>query len=624
MKKAFFLIIPLLFAAYGFSQTTENMQEIFVTGLAVPTETTRAGVGITVISSEQIEAMKPNSFQEILKNVPGIIIKQKSSGKETTLYMRGSSGATMLLIDGMPLTDTVGINGEVDISSVPVDNIERIEVVKGALGASLGSAAMNGAINIITKKGGDKPVAASAEVQSSLWTLNFKGNAAIYGSKGIADYRISGSYAYDEGISAAGEKYGNPEKDPDAMGSASAYLNLKPIENLSTSFQINYADRESAIDSGGGYGGDNIDYTQRTRRVSAAWNTKYLFQDLWEPQLKLGYVYSDRTYGSYQALHDDTNDIFDGHSLHLDFQNNFYIADEFTLTVGADYEYNKIKTRTGTVFNDRDENSYAVYIQGTINLFDCWTTVAAIRGQAEGDTGFVPVFRLSTVYDIKKIDLQLKANVGTGAKAPSLYQLYDPLYGNTGLKLQESLSYEIGFSNALFDGILVYGASWFDNFYNNLISYGSYIDDNGIIHSNMFYNDGRSRTRGIEANIGIYPLKWIDITASYTWMRTFNSAGNPLSRRPEHQLQAGFLLKPITGLSIMAEVIYSGKSAATVYDNAAFNDAYVLLNASIGYDINDNIQIYVKGLNLTNTDYEEIAGYAMKGIEVFAGLKLKI
>lgn len=164
MKKTFILfqISLILFPLFAYSQTnsmdnTSNVEnvslsEIFVTGLAVPTESTRAGVGITVITNEQLEAIKPNSMEEILRKVPGLQIKENSSGKLVTLYMRGVSTGVAVMIDGMPINDTAGVNDEIDLSSLPIDNIERIEIIKGAVGASLGSSAMNGAVNIITKK----------------------------------------------------------------------------------------------------------------------------------------------------------------------------------------------------------------------------------------------------------------------------------------------------------------------------------------------------------------------------------------------------------------------------------------------------------------------------------------
>ena len=626
MKKyTLFLFIFYLFyyPVFAYSQSN-NTQEIFVTGLSVPVSSTRAGIGIDTITQEQIEAINPNTVDEILRYIPGIVIRQNSSGKLTSLSMRGgSNGSTMIMIDGNPINDASGISNDIDLSSLPVDNIEKIEIIKGPASASLGKSAMNGAINIITKKGGDKPVQASTQLQSSLLSAYYTGNASLYGSKGIADYRINASYLYDENVSSAAYKYGNTENDPDAMGHFSAYVGLKPVTDLNTSFYIDYTDRKSDLDNGGGANNDNLDYMQDTKRVSTYLKTSYLFQDIWEPTLNISYVYQDRIYGSSSQIRNNENDIFDGHTINLDFQNNVYIIDEFILSAGINYEYNQIFTRTGSLKNNKDVNNVAGYLQGTITLFDNWVTILAFRGQKDENMEFVPLYRVSSVYDIQAIDMQIKASVGNGALSPSLYQLYDPVFGNSSLKMQESFAYEVGFSNGLLNRKIVYGLSWFDNYYNNMIAYGSYIDDTNSIKTG-FYNETKTHTRGIEADVSFEPVKYINFGATYTWLQTFNIDGNPLARRPEHQVSAYINIIPIDRLKINIGFIYSGESVATVYENSNINDDYFLLNANISYDINDNIQVYIKGTNLTNEDYEEIYGYGTKGIEIFAGLKAKI
>lgn len=628
MKKyllLFTLFFSILYSTVFAQQDNNTAQEIFVTGLAVPTSQSKAGIGITTITQEQIQSINPSTFDEILRYVPGIVIRQNSAGKLTSLSMRGgNSGSTMILIDGNPLSDAAGISNDIDLSSIPVDNIEKIEIVKGPLSASLGASAINGAINIITKKGGKKTIQTSAQIQSSLLSQYYTGNASIYGSKSIIDYRINGSYLYDENVSAAAYKYGNTENDPDAMGHFSAYLGIKPDDYSKTSFYVDYTDRTSDLDNGGGPNNDNNDYLQKTKRVSAAFKTSYLYNDIWEPSLNINYVYQDRIYGASSQIRNDTNDIFDGHTLTADFQNNIYIIDEFTLTAGINYEYSQIYSRSSAILeSNKNRNSYAGYMQGTINLFDSWTTIIAFRGLKDDNMEFAPLYRVSSTYDIKKINLQIKAAVGNGALSPSLYQLYDPAFGNSSLKMQKSFAYEVGFTNTLFNKIITYGLSWFDNYYNNMIMYGSYIDNNNNIKTG-FYNETNTHTRGIEAEINVKPVKYINFGSTYTWMQTFNVDGNPLARRPEHQVSAYINIIPLEKLKINIGLIYNGESIATIYETADINDDYFLLNANISYQINDNLEIYLKGTNLTNTEYEEIYGYGTKGIEIFAGLKAKI
>lgn len=628
MSKIYFIIntslIFLLFFSFSYSQEINSSQEIFVTGQIVPVVSSRAGVGVDVITQEDIQAIKPNTLDELLRYVSGISVKQSAAGKLTSVGIRGgSNGTTMILIDGNPINDAAGINNDIDISSMAVDNIERIEISKGPLSASLGSSAMNGAINIITKKGGDKPVEFSTSLQSSLLSQYFIGNASLYGSKDIVDYRINIGLLYDENVSSAGEKYGNTEKDSDAMGNYSAYIRLKPIDNLESIFYIDYTNRTSDIDNGPGAGNDNPDYILDTKRVNLSWKNIYLYNEIWEPSLKVAYTYNNRLYGSSQLLANNENDIFDGHTIHVEYENNIYILDELTLNFGLDYEYMQIDTKTSHITSHKNRNNVAPFIQANVNLFDSWLTVISFRGQKDEEYEFTPLYRISSVYDIKLLDLQLKASVGNGAMTPSLYQLYDPVFGNNQLKMQESLGYEVGFSNGLLDRKIVYGASWFYNKYDNMLTWGTYIDSDNS-RKTGFYNELFAITYGVEANVEVDPIKYIKFGITYTWLQTFNAYGRPLERKPEHQVNAYVYITPIQQLKIMLGVIYNGESVATHYDAAEINDDYYLLNASISYAINDNIEVYLKGTNLTNTYYEEISGYGTKGVEVFAGLKAKI
>lgn len=613
-----------------------NIQEILVQATTLPEDQFKAGVGVETFSEERLENMKPNTLDEVLRTIPGISIRQNASGKLTSISLRGGkSGSTMILVDGMPINDIAGIDNEIDISSLPIDNIEKIEVVKGPAGAIYGPAAMNGAINIITKKGGNKPIQGNAMFQSMLWKQNFKGGASLYGSSGIVNYRIQGSGSYDENISAAAEKYGNAEKDPDSMVSASGYLGINPSDAYNTEFQIDYADRDSDIDNGGGYGNDAIDYKQRTRRVSTYWKNKFLYNDIWEPTLNFGYVYSNRTYGTSKKYYDKTEDYFDGHSFKTDFNNNIYIADEFTLALGAMYEYVKIESRASKNLAEKDDHKFAVYAKGTLDLFDSWTTILAYRGQKEGEKiDFANLFNISSTFtplnlgkgqDIKEYyNFQIKVGVGNGSMAPSLYQLYDPAWGNPRLRTQESLGYEIGIANNFYKRMVSLDVAWFQNYYKNYISWGTYINDFNSI-SNGFYNNTKAKTHGIETTLGVYPIEQFAIEFEYMWLQTFDEFDYPLPRKPEHKFTGRFIIKPIKNLHILVEGIYSGKNAPSPADDInELNEDYFILNASINYIINDNFEIYLKGTNLTDTQYEEIYGYGMKGIEVFAGLKMKI
>ena len=623
------LLMAVTPSVFAFAQDVENFStvsedEIVVTGSRIPVSASKAGPGITVITREDIQRIQPNTFSDILRTVPGFTVIENGAGKVPSVYIRGgSSGMTALFIDGIPLYDSSNIEAGIDFASIPLADIERVEVVKGPVSASMGGGSMNGAINIITKKKTDKLVNADANFGAALGPLHYKGDARVYGANDTINYMVSGSYVYDEGVSSAGRKYGNNEKDEDALGSLSARFGVTPIEDLSSQIYLNYTNMRSDTDNGAGVGMDNPDYLTHIKRYFLSWETKYLLNDFWEPSLKVYFTDQERHYGPASQVFASNGDYYLGRNLGVDFQNNFYVMDELALTAGATFGYEEAEVPTtdpitwapaGTY--KVSEQNYSGYAQANVYLFDAWTTIFAVRGDRYGDKDFEPTYRVSTVYDIKAIDLQVKGAVGTGYKSPSLYQTFDPQYGNSELDPQSSVSYEAGLSNGLFDRMIVWEATWFENWYDNLISWDWNIS--------RYKNVDSAHTRGIESTLSVYPFSWLDVVASYMFLESFDQSGEPMIRRPKHQGGLSVTVRPVEGLSLFAEVLLRGKSPASSYDANPWVQGYELFNATVSYDLKEDLQIWIKGSNLLDRQYEEIPGYGTKGIEVMLGVKMKI
>ena len=627
--KVKFLTFVFCFLATSFAysqntlQTESEPQEIIVTGSRVPIPVSKTGPGVTVITSRDIETMKPNSVTDILKTVPGVFITESGAGGLANLKIRGGkNGMSMIMIDGVQVFDATDMDNSLDISSIPIENIERIEIVKGPVSASIGSGAMNGAVNIITKKGSPKKaVNAQANFESSLWKQNSKGSASLYGGNDKINYRIGGASSYDEGVSAY--KKGK-EQDASSMGAAFAYVGLTPTDNFETSLTLNYVDKEDELDNvyiGGGNGTDDPNYTQRLRRVFAAWNTKYILNDFWEPSLKVFYTLQDRIYNNEPDSQSSASnhDRYVGQTTGADFQNNFYVMDEITMTAGLFYQTDKADINSSySSYGDLKKalNKYAGYLQGTVNLFDAWTTIVAVRGDKYSDTALTPTGRISSVYDIKAIDLQLKAAFGTGFNGPTLYQLYAPNpyepdkpYGNKDLKPQKSTSYEVGFTNGILNRMFTWGVTGFDNYYRDL-----------IVWDNKYYNKNKAHSRGIEAEFGVFPCTYFNLKGFYVFTETKDENGKIMYNTPSHQYRLSATMKPFEKFSLYTEVLFASGTGSS----KATTTPYTLLNMAASYGITENIEIYLKGTNLTDLKYEVNPGYGTKGIEVYAGMTMKI
>ncbi|MBK7629376.1 MAG: TonB-dependent receptor [Ignavibacteriales bacterium] len=167
---------------------------------------------ISVIDAEQIINSNSNNVFDVLRNETGIsFTRQGGNGTLSNIYIRGSNSShTLVLIDGVEVNLTNDPSGVYDFSALPVDNIERIEVLRGPQSTLYGSDALAGVINIITKKGDGSPKFSLLTEGGSYNT--YKGVIGLNGSTHKLKYSLALSRTGSDGFSAASEKYGNTEK----------------------------------------------------------------------------------------------------------------------------------------------------------------------------------------------------------------------------------------------------------------------------------------------------------------------------------------------------------------------------------------------------------------------------
>ncbi|WP_300675083.1 TonB-dependent receptor [Desulfoluna sp.] len=188
--------LSLLIAQASPVWATESTHESTMTVTATRTEH-RAGdvpVSVSLIGPEEIKASTATTLGELLQDIPGVELTDDSLAGMQRLVIRGESGArTLTLVDGQKISEQKSMSGAPLL--MDINSIERVEVIKGPASVLYGSEAIGGVVNMITKKGGDRPLSLSL---SSAWTSATNGwnnNLALFGSKGAWDYRISGSIA---------------------------------------------------------------------------------------------------------------------------------------------------------------------------------------------------------------------------------------------------------------------------------------------------------------------------------------------------------------------------------------------------------------------------------------------
>src|SRR6187549_4170315 len=182
MKKKF-LIVAAAFIGSQLSaqQDTSLLNAVVMTANKYPNKTSLTGKVLTIITKEQLENSGGKDLSQVLTEQTGVYIggANSNAGKDKSLYLRGAKVEhTLITIDGVPVYDPSGIGNNFDIRNLSVDQIERIEILKGSQSTLYGSDAIAGVINIITKKVGVKPFAGNG-------LLSYGSNSNIRANAGI-------------------------------------------------------------------------------------------------------------------------------------------------------------------------------------------------------------------------------------------------------------------------------------------------------------------------------------------------------------------------------------------------------------------------------------------------------
>lgn len=630
------VLLAILFVGprgiFAQEKEAEKLGEVVVTASRMETPAQQVASSITVITGQEIREKQKTTVLEVLRSVPGLdVVRTGGPGKETAVFLRGAkSEQTLVLIDGVEMNDPTSPGRAYDFAHLTTDNIERIEVLRGPQSTLYGSDAMGGVINIITKKGKEKMAAFASGEYGSFET--FIGKAGVSGGNRWVNYSLGLSYSDTEGISSANEKDGNTEKDGYRNKSISARVGFTPTEFFDLDFIFRYTDAKADIDNFGGVGGDDPNNTTTTKQLFFRTQAGLsLFNDFWLQ--KLGLSLSDhkrRGNNDPDPAHPGelSRDSYDGRVLKLDWQHDLHLHKTNTLTLGVETEEERAESSyysesffgpfTST-FDEKTARTNGYYLQDQIKLWDSWFTTLGIRLDDHSKFGNETTYRITSAYLIRRTGTKIKGSYGTGFKAPSLYQLYAPVYGDENLKPEKSTGWDAGVEQSLWKERLVLGVTYFGNRFKDLIDF-----DSG---TSKFINISKAETQGVEAFVSVRPVADLTLRASYTYTDTEDkSTGKPLLRRAKNKAGFDVGYRFLEKGNVNLGLVYVGErddlDFSTFPATRVELGDYLLVNLAASYDITKNFHVYGRIENLLDESYEEVKGYGTPGISVFAGLKL--
>ncbi len=640
-------------AIIAFSHSTtgsaqETLPEIVVTATRSAQSITNAGSAISVISGEDIAKSSPKDISDILRTVPGITVGTTGGpGSTTTVRIRGAeSKNTLVLIDGIRVNDPAEGGSSFDFSSLVPTDIERIEVLRGPQSALYGSDAIGGVINVITRKGQGKPrVSISAEGGR----YGSKGlSGSISGSEGPVSYAFSVSSYDTSGFSRYGYRIGRIEKqfpwglENDSLrrlgmsGKVAVTLNDTTELEIGGYSTLNVSD----FDSGWGMFPDTPSRSRQGLLDGYIRLKNIMFDGRLTNRITISGNVTDRKYRtvdySWYGYGDPSrswvNDHYRGSRIAAEYQGDLKLDQFGTLTVGAKTEKESLLTYSQSVepfwsprskTGDYDQTTNSVYVLHQITPLQNLHLSLGGRIDAVEDGKQFNTWRGTVAYEIPQTGTTLRASVGTGAKAPSLFQLYNETYGNPDLRPEYSLGFDAGVDQRLFDDRLKLSATFFSNRFRNMIDFTfDPVACPATTPYGCYLNVARARTHGVELSgeLNIIP-DFLRLNAVYTYLHAINAVTDmKLARRPEHEGRIGFAITPLPQLTIEPSVVLVGErySSNGEKDKLA---AYARFDIRADYKIDETLSVFIRGENLTDAKYQEVLNYGTPGRSVYAGVR---
>jgi vitamin B12 transporter len=614
-----FAIGAVVSAQPGFAQTQGSAkgQRVVVTATRVPTDPARVASSTTVITAEEIERRQFRSMPELLQAVPGLAVVQSGGpGQLTSVFSRGTeSNHTLVLINGVEAADPSS-NTTFQIEHLLVGDIERVEIIRGPQSVLYGSDAIGAVVNIITKRGAGAPSVVGKIEGGSFGTIS--GNAGVSGAQGPLDYALSANRFHTDGISSFSDRVGGGEDDAYDNIGASADLGYTPNELVTLRGFAKLLSADVEFDEFGNETGPHIDTREAFGRAEAELN---LLEGLWVPTLGLSGMHVNRE--TKEAVFGGE---FIGTKIKLDLQNDFYVTDQHTITLGGESEWDHGEADSPFQVFDEDLRNQAVFVQDQFAFWDRLFGTVGARLDHHSEFGSEVTWRIAPAYLIQETGTKLKASYGTGFKAPSLEDLFggDGAFtiGNPDLEPEKSRGWDAGFEQSLFDDRVSFGSTYFRNEIEDLIAVNF-----SLPAPVQPENVSEAETWGIESFIAVMPVDNVTLRLDHTWLKTRDQDQNAdLLRRPEHKVNLDVAYRPIESITVSFDVLYVGRREDFDFltGTRVREDPYTIVSLAGSWQARNNLRLFGRVENLLDKEYEDPNGFGRPGIGFFAGLEARL
>ncbi len=541
-------------------QDTFRLQDLVVTAARVPLPASAIPAAVTVVDRADIEASGAHHLVDVLRDATGATLVQAGPyGSAASLFMRGGeSDYVKVLVDGVPVNQP---GGAIDLSTLSLEDVQRVEIVRGPASVLYGSDAVSGVVQIFTRQGSGPPSIRAAGTGGShgTWQANVSASA---GSPSL-DASASLSRFASDGVYAFNNQYRNDV--------AAGRVDVRPSAGTAIRATLRWNDSEYHYPTdGAGNVVDRNTFQTTTRTVADVVVTQRLTDRL-SAQLELGYAgvasgLTDRSDGPRDTL---GSFAYAGHGAGLRRSAEARASADLgaaLLTAGASVE-SEHEGSAGTAYTqygdypsayrgDRtDRGAYGeVILRPTPGL----TATGGLRLDRDDAFGSFVTYRTGVSWQALR-STRLRAALGTAFKEPTILENFGVGFarGNPELRPERSLSWEVGLDRSLLDGRVRLEATWFDQRFRDMIDYDAAPPSPDAPN---YYNIAGARARGLELTARARLTAAVSVEGGFTRLETETTdtsfvagpdalfaPGAPLLRRPTNAGHVGVRLEDAGG-----------------------------------------------------------------------------
>ncbi|MBE9489669.1 MAG: TonB-dependent receptor [Bacteroidetes bacterium] len=626
----------------GFAQQQQNdslkiqqLDEVVVADSKFKLKREHSGKVITKITQQDLQQAQGKTIAQIINETAGIEINgtKSNAAQNLSYFVRGGRNRQVLiLIDGIAVTDASQIANDYDLRLLDASQVEYIEVLKGASSTLYGSGAATAVINIKLKEASKNKIKANfisilgtnqSQNEDNYTIETFKNSVSVNGTLNKVNYLASFGHQFSDGLSAV-----SAGSEADAFNSING--NLKLGYNFSEAFKTTV------------YGSFD--------KIKADFDDGFLFIDadnrLTTDQYRIGlaqeYNYKNGSITLNTAYNNVERDIVS--SFPSQFKSKGFVADLFNR-----YNFNdKFYTVFGLNVQENDMESFSIPFGETVlmqsinpdtatfTIIDPYANVvyvsdfglninAGIRLNNHSEYGSHLVYSINPSFkkDVNFGYIKTLVSYSTAYITPSLFQLFEPTYGNLDLQPEENTTFEVGAELGIKDKA-TFNLVYFNRKETNFIDF---IDLGGFVF--QYNNVDESFT-----------ASGIEFTGDYKFSNNLKLSANATYTKVEDDLKLR-----IPELKINAKLDYHLNEATFMSLSYQFNDdrkdtffnsttfeseavtlkSYGLLDFYISHKIIKNkMTLFANVTNILNEDYQELFGYTTKGRNVTIGFNLSL